>query len=59
MHDLTLPARRDGVAVRPLTGPRLARPVSAVTAIDRRSPPAAAMVTILSEQASRVQARRS
>ena len=50
MHDLTLPTHRDGVAIRPLTGPRLARPVSAVTAIDRRSPPATAMLAILAER---------
>ena len=36
MHDLTLPTRREGVVIRPLTGPRLARPVSAVVAT--RSP---------------------
>jgi DNA-binding transcriptional LysR family regulator len=51
MHDLTLPTRRDGVVVRPLSGPRLARPVSAVTAADRRSPPAAAMVEVLAAPA--------
>ena len=47
MHDLTLPTRREGVVIRPLTGPRLARPVSAVVASDRRSPPATAMMAIL------------
>ena len=47
MHDLTLPTRRHNVAVRPLTGPRLARPVSAVTVAGRRSPPAAAMLAVL------------
>jgi DNA-binding transcriptional LysR family regulator len=53
MHDLTLPTRRDGVAVRPLTGPRLARPVSAVTMADRQSPAAAAMVAALAAPARR------
>ena len=47
MHDLTLPTRRSGVAIRPLTGARLARPVSAVTTTDRRSPSATAMLAIL------------
>ncbi len=47
MHDLTLPSRREGVAIRPLTGPRLARPIAAVTSAHRRSPPAAAMVALL------------
>ena len=47
MHDLTMPTRRDGVTVRPLTGPRLARPVDAVRTADRQSPPAAAMAAIL------------
>lgn len=51
MQDLTLPTRRSGVAVRPLTGPRLARPVSAVTTTDRRSPPATAMLAILAAPA--------
>jgi DNA-binding transcriptional LysR family regulator len=53
MHDLTLPTRRDGVAVRPLSGPRLARPVSAITTADRRSPPAAAMVELLAARGAR------
>jgi DNA-binding transcriptional LysR family regulator len=52
MHDLTLPTRRDGVAIRPLAGPRLARPVSAVTTAERRSPAAAAMLAILAPTAS-------
>jgi DNA-binding transcriptional LysR family regulator len=47
MHDLTMPVRRQNIAVRPLRGPRLARPVAAVTAANRRSPPAAAMLEIL------------
>jgi DNA-binding transcriptional LysR family regulator len=47
MHDLTLPTRRHNIAVRPLSGPRLARPVSAVTVAGRRSPPAAAMLAVL------------
>jgi DNA-binding transcriptional LysR family regulator len=47
MHDLAMATRRRSVAVRPLTGPRLARPVSAVTVAGRRSPPAAAMLEVL------------
>jgi DNA-binding transcriptional LysR family regulator len=47
MHDLTMPTRRPGIAVRPLTGPRLTRPVHAVTAAGRRFPPAAAMLGVL------------
>lgn len=47
MHDLTLPMRRHNVTIRPLSGPRLARPVSAVTAAGRRWPPAAAMLDVL------------
>ena len=47
MHDLTMPTRRHSIAVRPLTGPRLTRPVHAVTAAGRRSPPAAVMLDIL------------
>jgi DNA-binding transcriptional LysR family regulator len=47
MHDLTMPVRRQNIAVRPLRGPRLVRPVAAVTATNRRSPPAAAMLEIL------------
>jgi DNA-binding transcriptional LysR family regulator len=49
MHDLTLPVRRHDIAVRPLTGPRLARPVSAVAAAGRRSPAAAAMLAVLAD----------
>ena len=47
MHDLTMPTRRQSVAVRPIKGPRLARPVAAVTAAGRSSPPAAAMLEVL------------
>lgn len=47
MHDLTMPTRRQAIAVRPITGPRLARPVHAITAAGRRSPPAAAMLEVL------------
>ena len=47
MHDLTMPTRRLSIAVRPIAGPRLARPVNAVTAIGRRSPPATAMLEVL------------
>ena len=47
MHDLTMPTRRQSIAVRPIEGPRLARPVTAVTVAGRRSPPAAAMVEML------------
>ena len=47
MHDLTMPTRRQSVAVRPIRGARLARPVSAVTAAGRRSPSAAAMLDVL------------
>jgi DNA-binding transcriptional LysR family regulator len=47
MHDLTMPVRRQNIVVRPLRGPRLTRPVAAVTAANRRSPPAAAMLEIL------------
>ena len=47
MHDLTIPVRRQNVTVRPLRGPRLARPVTALTAVNRRSPPAAAMLEVL------------
>lgn len=47
MHDLTMPTRRQSIAVRPITGPRLARPVNAVTAAGRGSPPAAAMLEVL------------
>jgi DNA-binding transcriptional LysR family regulator len=49
MHDLTLPTRRHNVAVRPLTGPRLARPVSAVSVAGRRSPSAVAMLAVLTD----------
>jgi DNA-binding transcriptional LysR family regulator len=49
MHDLTLPTRRHNIAVRPLSGPRLARPVSAVTVAGRRSPSAAAMLAVLTD----------
>lgn len=47
MHDLTMPVRRQNIAVRPLRGPRLARPVAAFTAANRRSPPAASMLEVL------------
>jgi DNA-binding transcriptional LysR family regulator len=47
MHDLTMPTRRQSIAVRPIKGPRLARPVAAVTATGRRSPPATAMLEVL------------
>ena len=47
MHDLTMPVRRQSIAVVPLAGPRLARPVEAVTVAGRRSPPAAAMLEVL------------
>jgi DNA-binding transcriptional LysR family regulator len=47
MHDLTMPTRRQSIAVRRITGPRLARSVAAVTASGRRSPPAAAMLEVL------------
>jgi DNA-binding transcriptional LysR family regulator len=47
MHDLTMATRRRSIAVRPITGPRLVRPVSAVTVAGRRSPPAAAMLEVL------------
>jgi DNA-binding transcriptional LysR family regulator len=47
MHDLTMPTRRQSIVVRPITGPRLARPVTAVTVAGRRSPPAAAMLEVL------------
>ena len=47
MHDLTMPVRRQSIAVVPLAGPRLARPVNAVTVSGRRSPPAAAMLEVL------------
>jgi len=47
MHDLTMPTRRQSIAVRPLTGARLARPVAAVTVVGRRSPAADAMLEIL------------
>ena len=47
MHDLTMPTRRRSIAVRPITGRRLARPVNAVTAAGRHSPPAAAMLGVL------------
>lgn len=47
MHDLTLPTRRQSITVRPITGPRLARPVNAVTVAGRRSPPAVAMLEVL------------
>lgn len=47
MHDLTMPVRRQNLTVRPLRGPRLARPVTAVTAANRRSPPVASMLEIL------------
>jgi DNA-binding transcriptional LysR family regulator len=49
MHDLTMPTRRHAIAVRPITGPRLTRPVHAVTAVGRRSPPAAAMLEVLAQ----------
>jgi DNA-binding transcriptional LysR family regulator len=48
MHDLTMPTRRQSIAVRPISGPRLTRPVHAVTVAGRRSPPAAAMLDVLS-----------
>jgi hypothetical protein len=44
----TRPTRRQSIAVRPLSGPRLTRPVHAVTVAGRRSPPAAAMLGVLS-----------
>jgi DNA-binding transcriptional LysR family regulator len=47
MHDLTMPTRRGSIAVRPLEGPRLTRRVTAVTVAGRRSPPAAAMLALL------------
>lgn len=47
MHDLTMPVRRQNIAVRPLRGSRLARPVTAFTAANRRSPPAASMLEVL------------
>lgn len=47
MHDLTMPTRRRSVAVRPLSGPRLTRTVTAMTVAGRRSPAAGAMVEIL------------
>ena len=47
MHDHTLPTRRDGVAVRPLKGTRLTRPVSAITVAGRHSPAAVAMLEAL------------
>jgi DNA-binding transcriptional LysR family regulator len=49
MHDLTLPTRRHNVTVRPLAGPRLTRPVSAVAVAGRRSPPAEAMLAVLTD----------
>ena len=47
MHDLTMPTRRRSVAVRPLTGPRGVRRVSALTARGRRTPAAVALLEIL------------
>jgi DNA-binding transcriptional LysR family regulator len=47
MHDLTMPTRRRDLAVRPLSGPRLTRTVSAVTVAGRRHPAAAAMLEVL------------
>ena len=47
MHDLTMPTRRESIVVRPITGPRLTRPVHAVTAAGRRTPGATAMLEIL------------
>jgi DNA-binding transcriptional LysR family regulator len=49
MHDLTMPTRRRSIAVRPISGPRLTRPVHAVTAAGRRSPPATAMLDVLTQ----------
>ncbi len=46
-HDLTMPVRRQNIAVRPITGPRLTRKVAAVTLPGRRTPPAVAMLAIL------------
>jgi DNA-binding transcriptional LysR family regulator len=47
MHDLTMPARRQNIAARPITGPRLTRHVTAVSAARHSSPPATAMLEIL------------
>jgi DNA-binding transcriptional LysR family regulator len=47
MHDLTMPTRRHDLAVRPLSGPRLARSVSAVTVAGRQAPAAEAMLEVL------------
>ncbi len=47
MHDLTLPTRRHDIAVRPLAGPRLTRPISAVVVTGRRPPAADAMLAVL------------
>jgi DNA-binding transcriptional LysR family regulator len=49
MHDLTMPTRRQAIAVRPIEGPRLTRPVNAVTAAGRRSPAATAMLDMLTQ----------
>ena len=46
MHDLTMPTRRRDRGSLD-QGPRLARPVTAVTAAHRRSPPALAMLEVL------------
>ena len=48
-HDLTMPVRRHNVAVRPLSGPRLTRQVAAVAMPGRRTPPAAALLKILTD----------
>ena len=48
-HDLTMPLRRHNVAVRPLSGPRLTRQVAAVAMPGRRTPPAAALLKILTD----------
>lgn len=48
MHDLTMPVRRGDIRVRPIAGPRLARPVAAVTVSGRLPPAAAEMLGVLS-----------
>lgn len=51
MHDLTMPTRRRSIAVRPLAGSHLVRPVFALTVAGRRMPAATAMLDVLRDVA--------